>query len=51
MDKTNLEPLIDLSVKDIILNGKNMGEMIVSAKNSELPNIYDINAKIVLLNF
>ena len=46
MDKTNLEPLIDLSVKDIFLNGKSMGEMIVSAKNSELPNIYDINAKI-----
>ena len=51
MDKTNFEPLIDLTVKDIILNGKNMGEMIVSAKNSTLPNIYDIDAKIVSSDF
>ncbi|GGP04329.1 DUF490 domain-containing protein [Cloacibacterium rupense] len=46
MDKTNLEPLMDLSVKDIILNGKNMGEMTISAKNSDVPNVYDVNAKI-----
>lgn len=45
-DKTNFEPLIDLSVKDIFLNGKSMGEMTVSAKNSTEHNVYDIDAKI-----
>lgn len=47
MDKTNLVPLIDLEIKDIFLSGKNMGNMIISAKNSSVSNVYDINTKIV----
>jgi hypothetical protein len=51
MDKTNFEPLIDLTVKDIILNGKNMGEMIVSAKNSTYQIFMILMLKLFLLNF
>lgn len=46
MSKSNLEPLIDLSVDDIFLNGKDMGDLVVSAVNSERPNVYNIDAKI-----
>lgn len=46
MTKTNFEPLVDLEVKDIFLSGNNMGNMIVSAKNSSVANVFDINAEI-----
>jgi len=51
MTKTNFEPLVDLEVKDIFLSGNNMGNMIVSAKNSSVPNVFDINAKITSSEF
>lgn len=51
MTKTNFEPLIDLEVKDIFLSGNNMGNMIVSANNSSVPNVFDINAKITSSEF
>ncbi len=51
MTKTNFEPLVDLEVKDIFLSGKEMGDMLVSAKNSAEPNVYDINAKITSSGF
>ena len=51
MTKTNFEPLVDLEVKDIFLSGNNMGNMIVSAKNSTVPNVFDINAKITSSEF
>lgn len=47
MSKTFFEPLVDLEVKDIFLSGKNMGNMIISAKNSSTANVYDVNAKIL----
>ena len=51
MSKTSFEPLIDLEVKDIFLSGKQLVDMVISAKNSAQPNIFDINAKILSSEF
>jgi len=47
MDKNNLEPLIDLNITDILMNGKDMGNVVVSAKKSSVPNVFDVEAKVV----
>ena len=47
MNKNNLEPLIDLDISDILMNGKDMGNVIVSAKKSSTPNVFDVDAKVV----
>ena len=51
MTKTYFEPLVDLEVEDIFLSGNEMGDMLVSAKNSSVPNVYDINAMISSSDF
>lgn len=47
MNKNNLEPVIDLTVDDIVMNGKAMGNVIINAKNSGISNVFDIDAKVV----
>ena len=47
MDKNNLEPLIDLTVDDILMNGNDMGNVVISAKKSAVPNVFDIEAKVI----
>ena len=47
MNQNNLEPLIDLNISDILMNGQDMGDVIVSAKKSSIPNVFDIDAKVV----
>ncbi|MBU8882915.1 translocation/assembly module TamB [Kaistella sp. DKR-2] len=47
MDKNNLEPLIDLNITDILMNGKDMGNVVISAKKSSVPNVFDVDAKVV----
>lgn len=47
MDKNNLEPLIDLEIANILMNGKDMGNVVISAKKSALPNVFDVEAKVV----
>ncbi|WP_027377648.1 translocation/assembly module TamB domain-containing protein [Kaistella palustris] len=47
MDKNNLEPLVDLTVSDIFMNGNDMGDVVISAKKSAVPNIFDIEAKVI----
>ena len=46
-NQNNLEPLIDLDVTNILMNGKDMGNVIVSAKKSAVPNVFDVEAKVV----
>lgn len=47
MNKSFLEPIIDLHVDNMVLNGKNMGKMEIKAQNSSTANIFDIEARIV----
>ncbi len=47
MDQNNLEPLIDLNVTDILMNGKDMGNVVISAKKSEVPNVFDVEARVI----
>ena len=47
MDKNNLEPLIDLDITQIFMNGKDMGNVTISAKKSAIPNVFDVDAKVV----
>ena len=47
MSQNYLEPIIDLDIKNIRLNGKEMGNMLVKAQSSNVPNVFDVNAKIV----
>lgn len=46
MDKTNLEPLIDLDVSNIVMNGKEMGTVVISVKKSDVANVFDVDAKV-----
>lgn len=47
MNKNNLEPLIDMNVDNITMNGKDMGNIVINAKNSSTPNVFDIDAKVI----
>lgn len=47
MNKNNLEPLIDLSITDIVMNDKDMGNVVISAKQSSVPNVFDVEAKVI----
>ena len=42
---TNLEPLVDLSVNDIFMNGKAMGNLVTNITKSEKPNVFDVSIK------
>ena len=46
MDNGKLKPIVDLSVKDIFMNEKAMGDLFVKAENSDKPNIYNVKAHI-----
>ncbi|ATL75961.1 hypothetical protein IQ37_04100 [Chryseobacterium piperi] len=46
MDKSTLQPLIDLTVDDIKMNGNDMGDLTISATNSFSLNVYDIDIKV-----
>ena len=47
MDKNNLEPLIDVNITDIFMNGKDMGNVVIAVKKSDIPNIFDVDAKVI----
>ncbi|MDP2453600.1 MULTISPECIES: translocation/assembly module TamB [unclassified Kaistella] len=47
MDKNNLEPLIDLDITDIFMNGNEMGTIEISTKNSPIPNVFDVDVKVL----
>lgn len=47
MNQSNLEPLIDLDISQIFMNGKDMGNVIISAKKSARANVFDVEAKVV----
>jgi hypothetical protein len=42
---TNLEPLVDLSINDIFMNGKAMGNLDANITKSEKPNVFDVSVK------
>ncbi|KPE50176.1 hypothetical protein [Chryseobacterium indologenes] len=46
MDKNTLQPLVDLTVDDIMMNGNDMGDLTVSATNGFSLNVYDIDVKV-----
>lgn len=47
MNQSNLQPLIDLNVTDIFMNGKDMGNVMISAKQSSVANVFDVEARVV----
>lgn len=46
MDKSTLQPLIDLTVDDIMMNGNDMGNLTISAVNGMSLNVYDVDVKV-----
>lgn len=46
MNKNNLEPVIDMQINDILMNGKSMGNVLISAKNSGTPNVFDLDVRV-----
>ncbi|SDQ14668.1 Family of unknown function [Chryseobacterium soldanellicola] len=46
MDKSTLQPLVDLTVDDIMMNGNDMGDLTVSATNGFSLNVYDVEVKV-----
>ena len=47
MNRNNLQPLIDLNITDIMMNGNDMGNVVISAKQSTVPNVFDVEARVV----
>ncbi len=45
-NESNLEPIVDLKVSDLFMEDEDMGEITISAKNSSVANVFDIEAKI-----
>ena len=46
MDKNNLEPLINVNIDDIFMNGKAMGKIQIETKNSAIPNVFDVDVRV-----
>lgn len=46
MDKNTLQPLVDLTVDDIMMNGNDMGDLTISAVNGFSLNVYDVDVKV-----
>jgi hypothetical protein len=46
MDQNTLQPLIDLTVDDIMMNGNDMGDITISATNGFSLNVYDVDVKV-----
>ncbi|UMQ41301.1 translocation/assembly module TamB [Chryseobacterium sp. Y16C] len=46
MDKNTLQPLVDMTIDDIIMNGNDMGDITISATNSFSLNVYDVDIKV-----
>lgn len=46
MDKSTLQPLVDLTVDDIKMNGNDMGDISISATNGFSLNVYDVDVKV-----
>jgi len=46
MDKSTLQPLVDLTIDDIMMNGNDMGNITISATNGFSLNVYDIDVKV-----
>jgi len=46
MDKSTLQPLVDLTVDDIMMNGNDMGDLTISAVNGFSLNVYDVDVKV-----
>ncbi|MCT2561223.1 translocation/assembly module TamB domain-containing protein [Chryseobacterium herbae] len=46
MDKSTLQPLVDLTVDNIMMNGNEMGDLTISATNGFSLNVYDVDVKV-----
>ncbi len=46
MNKKSLEPIVDLEVSKVLINGKDMGTIKLGAKISDKPNVFVIDSKI-----
>ncbi len=46
MDKNTLQPLVDMTIDDIMMNGNDMGDITISATNSFSLNVYDVDVKV-----
>lgn len=47
MSGNNLEPIVDLNVNKITMKGDDLGDLIIKAQNSDVPNVFDIEAKVI----
>jgi hypothetical protein len=46
MDKSTLQPLVDMTIDDIMMNGNDMGDITISATNGFSLNVYDVDIKV-----
>ncbi len=51
MNKSNLEPLIDLNITNIMMNGNDMGDLVITAKQSSTANVFDVEARVSSAGF
>jgi len=46
MDKSTIQPLVDVTIDDIMMNGNDMGDITITATNGFSLNIYDVDIKV-----
>ncbi|CAA7386080.1 translocation/assembly module TamB domain-containing protein [Chryseobacterium fistulae] len=46
MDKNTIQPLVDMTIDKIMMNGNDMGDISISATNSFSLNVYDIDIRV-----
>ncbi|MXS70596.1 translocation/assembly module TamB [Flavobacteriaceae bacterium W22] len=46
MDQNTLQPLVDLTVDNIMMNGNDMGDVTISAVNGFSLNVYDVDVRV-----
>lgn len=51
MDQSTLQPLVDVTIDNIMMNGKEMGDITVSAVNGMSLNMYDVDVKVASAKF
>ncbi len=47
MNERNLSPLVDLTIEDMKMGEKDMGNLVISAEKSDVPNVFNLEAKVV----
>ena len=50
-DQNNIEPIVDLDIFDILMDGKAIGNIVSKITKSETPNVFDVSIQVLSSDF